>query len=161
MRRPVVGSVQRLLGLEDRLNELDARVGDGDTGSTLAIGAKAILQFIDDLPRQMHRPTPGHERRLGWKHGRIERCASLDFPHFNRSRVCADRSLAEGAREWACEFANLWRCRGRRSHHDRCPWASQQSPAGGRGLPRAAEMARAGAEVRARWDRAEPAVPPT
>ena len=50
MRRPVVGSVQCLLGLEDRLNELDARVGDGDTGSTLAIGAKAILQFIDDLP---------------------------------------------------------------------------------------------------------------
>ena len=50
MRRLVVGSAQCLLGLEDRLNELDARVGDGDTGSTLAIGAKAILQFIDDLP---------------------------------------------------------------------------------------------------------------
>ena len=50
MRRLVVGSAQCLLGLEDRLNELDARVGDGDTGSTLAIGAKAILQSIDDLP---------------------------------------------------------------------------------------------------------------
>ncbi|MDP9291579.1 MAG: dihydroxyacetone kinase subunit DhaK [Verrucomicrobiota bacterium] len=50
MRRRVVTAAECLVGLEDRLNKLDARVGDGDTGSTLAIGAKAILRAIDDLP---------------------------------------------------------------------------------------------------------------
>lgn len=33
---------QTLLGLEERLNALDAKVGDGDTGSTFALGAQDI-----------------------------------------------------------------------------------------------------------------------
>ncbi|QCR37267.1 dihydroxyacetone kinase subunit DhaK [Nissabacter sp. SGAir0207] len=42
----VVATVtQTLIDLEDALNKLDAQVGDGDTGSTFASGAKAIFDL--------------------------------------------------------------------------------------------------------------------
>ncbi|EXU77375.1 dihydroxyacetone kinase subunit DhaK [Erwinia mallotivora] len=37
-----------LLALESELNQLDARVGDGDTGSTFALGAGKVLQALRD-----------------------------------------------------------------------------------------------------------------
>ncbi|WP_027232203.1 dihydroxyacetone kinase subunit DhaK [Phyllobacterium sp. UNC302MFCol5.2] len=40
----------RLVALEPDLNRLDARAGDGDTGSTVAAGARGILARIDTLP---------------------------------------------------------------------------------------------------------------
>ncbi|UPW18070.1 dihydroxyacetone kinase subunit DhaK [Agarivorans sp. TSD2052] len=42
----------KIVGMEESLNNLDAIVGDGDTGSTFAAGAKSILRRIDlnDLP---------------------------------------------------------------------------------------------------------------
>ncbi|HDR2890138.1 TPA: dihydroxyacetone kinase subunit DhaK [Enterobacter asburiae] len=36
-----------LSGLENRLNALDAKVGDGDTGSTFAQGARDIAQYLE------------------------------------------------------------------------------------------------------------------
>jgi dihydroxyacetone kinase len=39
-----------LVGVEAELNALDAKVGDGDTGSTFATGARAILAALDGLP---------------------------------------------------------------------------------------------------------------
>lgn len=36
-----------LIGLENRLNALDAKVGDGDTGSTFAEGARDIAQLLE------------------------------------------------------------------------------------------------------------------
>jgi len=39
-----------LIDNEDRLNVLDAKIGDGDTGSTMAIGARSILGALDTLP---------------------------------------------------------------------------------------------------------------
>jgi dihydroxyacetone kinase len=49
--RAVVAAVcERLISLEDELNRLDGKVGDGDTGSTIAAGARAILADIDGLP---------------------------------------------------------------------------------------------------------------
>src|SRR5207237_10747828 len=38
------------ISLEGKLNALDAKAGDGDTGSTLAGGARAILADLDQLP---------------------------------------------------------------------------------------------------------------
>lgn len=38
---------QTLLALESRLNALDARVGDGDTGSTFALGARDTASLLD------------------------------------------------------------------------------------------------------------------
>lgn len=44
--------VQTLIQLENRLNALDAKVGDGDTGSTFALGARDIADLLDkgELP---------------------------------------------------------------------------------------------------------------
>lgn len=42
--------VNALVEAEGKLNELDSKVGDGDTGSTFATGGKAIASKIDDLP---------------------------------------------------------------------------------------------------------------
>ena len=39
-----------LIGAEKQLNELDAKSGDGDTGSTLATAAKALNNSLDKLP---------------------------------------------------------------------------------------------------------------
>ncbi|MDQ0349192.1 dihydroxyacetone kinase subunit DhaK [Ancylobacter vacuolatus] len=39
-----------LIGLEEELNRLDARAGDGDTGSTVATGARAVDARLSGLP---------------------------------------------------------------------------------------------------------------
>lgn len=50
-RRRVVETVcTTLIGLEAELNALDAKVGDGDTGSTFATAARALLADLDRLP---------------------------------------------------------------------------------------------------------------
>ena len=46
----VRGVCQALLDHEDDLNALDAKVGDGDTGSTFATAARQILSHLDRLP---------------------------------------------------------------------------------------------------------------
>lgn len=50
-RRRVVETVcTTLIALEGELNALDAKVGDGDTGSTFATAARAVLGDVDVLP---------------------------------------------------------------------------------------------------------------
>ncbi len=50
-REAVVRAVcTALLEAEDELNALDARVGDGDTGSTFAGAARALQETVDTLP---------------------------------------------------------------------------------------------------------------
>lgn len=41
-------ATQTLISLENRLNALDAKVGDGDTGSTFAEGAREIVRLLED-----------------------------------------------------------------------------------------------------------------
>ena len=41
---------EKLISLEETLNGLDAKAGDGDTGSTVATGARSVLARIDTLP---------------------------------------------------------------------------------------------------------------
>lgn len=43
----VSAAAQTLTGLENRLNALDAKVGDGDTGSTFAEGAREIARLLE------------------------------------------------------------------------------------------------------------------
>lgn len=43
-----------LISAEDDLNRLDARAGDGDTGSTLAGAARALIAAMDRLPLADH-----------------------------------------------------------------------------------------------------------
>lgn len=49
-RRLLTALCEHLISLESELNRLDGRVGDGDTGSTVATGARSILSRIDRLP---------------------------------------------------------------------------------------------------------------
>jgi dihydroxyacetone kinase len=49
-RRLVADICKRLIGMEVELNRLDAKAGDGDTGSTVGTGARAIVAEIDSLP---------------------------------------------------------------------------------------------------------------
>lgn len=49
-RRLVVTICERLISLEETLNALDAKAGDGDTGSTVATGARSVLDKLDTLP---------------------------------------------------------------------------------------------------------------
>ena len=49
-RRAVETICATLIGLEAELNALDAKIGDGDTGSTFATAARAILRDLDLLP---------------------------------------------------------------------------------------------------------------
>ncbi|WP_116324185.1 DAK2 domain-containing protein, partial [Escherichia coli] len=44
----VASVTKTLIQLENRLNALDAKVGDGDTGSTFAQGARDIAQRLEE-----------------------------------------------------------------------------------------------------------------
>lgn len=47
VRQSVKRAAETLISLENRLNALDAKVGDGDTGSTFAEGAREIAQLLE------------------------------------------------------------------------------------------------------------------
>ncbi len=49
IRRLLTALCEHLISLESELNRLDSRVGDGDTGSTVATGARSVLSRIDTL----------------------------------------------------------------------------------------------------------------
>ncbi|KMO44051.1 dihydroxyacetone kinase [Methylobacterium tarhaniae] len=49
--RVVTAVCTALVGAEAELNALDARVGDGDTGTTFASAARAVLADLDRLPQ--------------------------------------------------------------------------------------------------------------
>lgn len=46
----IKAACERLVSLRDELDRLDARVGDGDTGSTVALGAQSVLDRLQQLP---------------------------------------------------------------------------------------------------------------
>jgi triose/dihydroxyacetone kinase / FAD-AMP lyase (cyclizing) len=56
-----------LIAAEVALNALDARVGDGDTGTTFAGAARAVLADLDRLPQA---DPPALARALAWRIGR-------------------------------------------------------------------------------------------
>lgn len=53
----VAQATQMLLGLEARLNALDAKVGDGDTGSTFALGAQDIATQLEQNALPLNNPA--------------------------------------------------------------------------------------------------------
>lgn len=50
VRQFIVDSCSDFAGMEADLNALDAKIGDGDTGSTLATAARALAGSVDELP---------------------------------------------------------------------------------------------------------------
>lgn len=56
--RAIVGSaVDTLIALENRLNALDAKVGDGDTGSTFSEGARDIARMLKENALPLNSPA--------------------------------------------------------------------------------------------------------
>lgn len=53
----VSAAARALIGLENRLNALDAKVGDGDTGSTFAEGAREIVQLLEQGKLPLNNPA--------------------------------------------------------------------------------------------------------
>ena len=53
----VAQATQTLLGLESRLNALDAKVGDGDTGSTFALGAQDVATRLKQNALPLNNPA--------------------------------------------------------------------------------------------------------
>jgi triose/dihydroxyacetone kinase / FAD-AMP lyase (cyclizing) len=53
-RRTLVAVCDALIKHEAELNALDARVGDGDTGTTFAVAARTVQSAIDALPLAAH-----------------------------------------------------------------------------------------------------------
>ncbi|OCP23577.1 MULTISPECIES: dihydroxyacetone kinase subunit DhaK [unclassified Ensifer] len=50
VRKIVEAIVETCIAMESDINDLDAKVGDGDTGSTFATAARAVRRNIDALP---------------------------------------------------------------------------------------------------------------
>ena len=50
IHRALAGLLDRLIAARDELDQLDARIGDGDTGSTLARAAESLRGQLDGLP---------------------------------------------------------------------------------------------------------------
>jgi dihydroxyacetone kinase len=48
--RLITAICEKLISLEETLNGLDAKAGDGDTGSTVATGARSVLDRLETLP---------------------------------------------------------------------------------------------------------------
>lgn len=49
-RTLIADSCEAFMGMQDELNALDAKTGDGDTGSTVATAARNVKSSIDKLP---------------------------------------------------------------------------------------------------------------
>ena len=101
---------ETLIAAEADLNALDARVGDGDTGSTLATAARALVGAMDRLPladhTQLYRAI-GQElsQTHGWLLGRPARdllrrrrgCRRVGADHARRARHGPGRACRRSA----------------------------------------------------------------
>ncbi|MFD6319172.1 dihydroxyacetone kinase subunit DhaK [Methylorubrum thiocyanatum] len=143
-----------LIAAEDALNALDARVGDGDTGSTFAEGARAVLADLDRLPQA---EPAALCRALGERLGRAAGGSSGVL--LSIFFAAAGSALAEDA-DWAkacaagldrvCEVGGAGP--GSRTMLDAAIPAVEALAASGLGA--AARAARAGAEATAGMERA-------
>ncbi|WP_411903551.1 dihydroxyacetone kinase subunit DhaK [Methylorubrum thiocyanatum] len=143
-----------LIAAEDALNALDARVGDGDTGSTFAEGARAVLADLDRLPQA---EPAALCRALGERLGRAAGGSSGVL--LSIFFAAAGSALAEEA-DWAkacaagldrvCEVGGAGR--GSRTMLDAAIPAVEALAASGLGA--AARAAWAGAEATAGMERA-------
>ncbi|MEL6063107.1 dihydroxyacetone kinase subunit DhaK [Methylobacterium sp. DCY52] len=150
----IAAVAQALIAAEDRLNALDAKVGDGDAGTTFAGAARAVLADLDRLPQA---DPAALCRALAERIGRAVGGSSgvLGSIFF----AAAAAALAKGA-AWAAALAQgVARVEGYggakpgdRTLLDALVPAVEALASGGLGA--AAEAARAGAEATARLDRA-------
>ncbi|GJE01756.1 dihydroxyacetone kinase subunit DhaK [Methylobacterium isbiliense] len=95
----IAAAARALVAAEEALNALDARVGDGDTGTTFAGAARAVLAGLDGLPQA---EAPALARALAWRIGRAAGGSSGVLASIFFS--AAGRALAAGA-DWPAALA--------------------------------------------------------
>ena len=149
-RAALIAMCEALIAQEPHLNALDARVGDGDTGTTFAVAGRAVLSAIDTLPLAAHdRLCAAIGRRLSENMGGTSGVLLSIFA------AAAGRALGAGA-SWPAalrEGLNQMRFYGGAAPGDRT-MLDALTPAvaaleRGAGLNAAARAARAGAEATA------------
>jgi len=86
-------AARSLMIAEAELNHLDALTGDGDCGSTMAEGARHLLEHLETIP--VDDPVCGHERRPYSKWGR------------GNSLCNGGQRGGEGKREPECKAGNI------------------------------------------------------
>ncbi|CAI7789672.1 unnamed protein product [Closterium sp. NIES-54] len=67
MERCIRGGAQAVLAVAADLNAWDAKIGDGDCGSTMSRGAKAVLEALASRSVLLSHPRLSHSRRLRFK----------------------------------------------------------------------------------------------
>ena len=100
-----------LIAAETELNALDAKVGDGDTGTTLATAASALLKTLDNLPCRSWRTYESHWTGIKPDHGRLFRCSTCDLLLRRWRCFKHGRKFAERFENRACPHERSWRCK--------------------------------------------------
>ena len=149
-RAALLAVCEALIEHEAELNALDARVGDGDTGTTFAVAARTVLSAIDRLPLAQHdRMCAAIGQRLSEIMGGTSGVLLSIFA------AAAGRALAERALWPAAlrEGLNQMRFYGGAAPGDRTMLdaltPAVEALASGAGLEAAARAARAGADATA------------
>jgi dihydroxyacetone kinase len=137
-----------LIGAEAALNALDARSGDGDTGSTLATAARSLLDRLDALPQadltQLFRAIA---RELSQTMGGSSGVLLAIFFEASGDALSRGKSLAAGLRAGLDRLQQVGGARpGDRTMVDALRPALEALHAG---LPEAAHAARKGADLTA------------
>lgn len=88
-----------LIDLEEHLNALDAKVGDGDTGSTFAAGAREIAERLErqQLPERSANALRADRRTPDGGDGRLQRGIDVYLLHRCRAEAGARRQRGRGA----------------------------------------------------------------
>jgi dihydroxyacetone kinase len=149
-RRMLIEVCEALIRQEATLNALDARVGDGDTGTTFAVAARTVLSAIDGLPLAAHdRLCAAIGRRLSEIMGGTSGVLLSIFA------AAAGRALGSGA-GWPAamrEGVNQMRFYGGAEQGDRTMldalMPAVEALEGGAGVEQAARAARDGANATA------------
>ncbi len=118
----LAAAAQALLDARERLDELDAKVGDGDAGSTIGQGARAVREALEADRLSTGSPAVlAHRARLAGRaeHGRLERRRPLDPAHRDGRFPRRRRRPPGRARAGAGAHPRPRRRRGRRTDHGR------------------------------------------
>jgi len=124
--RIVASVTQTLIDLESELNALDAKVGDGDTGSTFAAGAKKIQRGLQE------KQLPLDWRTAGDGDGGIERRVDVNSVHQRRSAAGRGQRAAAGLDARAGAHETLRRRAAGSSYVGGCAATGAGSVSGGR-----------------------------
>lgn len=94
VRQYIIDICRSLIDAQELLDALDARVGDGDTGSTFATAARRLLDGVDDLPLNDTPALAAEALHAGQLAMQRDGSAPGGSDHARRPRTCHRRCAA-------------------------------------------------------------------